>query len=758
MGNSGQALAKEHLVVRPVLLAALDRALDRRLTLIAAPAGAGKTTLLRQWEAAHPERVFTHLDVESADDDPPHFASRLLSALPTPPPDAPLAPIGVPTNGDELGPAILQSLPAALAEIPEAVIVLDDVDRFTNVTLVAELGRLIERMPQTAHIVLASRVDPPIALSRHRKNGDLLELRQAQLAFTEPESAALLELIVGRPLEPSDVRALREKTEGWAAGLQLAGLHLRNESDAESFIAKFNGSDRLVADYLGEEVLAALPPRRRQLLMEISILDDMCADLVEAATGAVGAQQILDELEQDCMFLVPLDPRRRWFRFHRLFSELLRSHLRAEDPEGEFRILTAAADWHLGEGHVKTALDYLLRAQAHTGAMEAILCSAPDGVSSESDGAGTPAPRRAWGFVAAQVLRRARPGISIEEARARLRRLSQNGRAAASSTELSEALVSGGRAYFLAGDTDEARRWLARALGASGSDPGGRVSALSALSLVEAWCRNTSQAEHLMREALETARDAGMLTHPAIADAQLASALTAARAHSPAPASERPTTGLAPGARHPLAAAQRPLAPVVPDEDEDPRQKLVPSVLFERAEAALTMGDARPARAIVGVWENLVPDPTPLSVVQFHILCARLAAVDDTPNEAIRELTAALKIAEIHGLVDVFVDAGPTILQHLSMISGPQAAFRDVVRARIEQPVTPIMTGLADPLTDRELELLAYLPTRYTNVELARRFFVSVNTIKTHMAHIYRKLDASTRDGAIERARELGLL
>ncbi|WP_354500637.1 LuxR C-terminal-related transcriptional regulator [Mycetocola sp. 2940] len=805
----------QKLVARPALIAALDGAFDRRLTLIAAQAGAGKTTLLRQWVAAHPERHFTRLDVEAADDDPAHFARRWITALNSSRPATARASATIPAQGDGFGPALIASMANALASPHETVILLDDVHHFTNVTLVADLGRLIERMPRNAHVVLASRVDPPIALSRYRLNDDLLELRPAQLAFSESESAALLEQISGRRLEPAQVRTLRDRTEGWAAGLQLAALRLRREPDADSFISEFSGSDRLVADYLGEEVIAGLPPARRRLLLEMSVLDDMCASLVDAATGTSNAQQILEELEHECMFLVPLDAQRRWFRFHHLFSDLLRSRVRAENPAAELRILTAAADWHLARSSVKSALQYLLRAQARDGAMEAMLASVADdaahgevrtlphrqpplrdalrtaqmneelfaglrhawggGTSSQASpvngrGNGRTDVQRGWGFVAAQVLWRARPDISTDEARRRLAELTQNGPAThATSAALVEILVSGGRAYFLAGNTNEARAWLSRALVAAASDVVGRVSALGALSLVEAWCRNTALAEILMRDALEAARDAGMLAHPAIADAYLASVLTAlepqpAKHPEPAPqlapddeSDTAPAPSDAATVRHPLATRPppRPAESGVAAFDD---QKLVATVLFERAAASITLGDTEPAREMVAAWDELVQVSTPLSVVQNHILRARLAAIDETPDEAIRELTSALKVAEIHGLVEVFVQAGPLILQRLSMISGPQAAFSDVIRTRARQEDVPVSVDLAEPLTERERELLAYLPTRFTNDELARRFYVSVNTIKTHMAHIYRKLDATTRDGAIERARELGLL
>jgi LuxR family maltose regulon positive regulatory protein len=818
-------LSGEHLIDRPALLAALDGAFDHRLTLIAAQAGAGKTTLLRQWAASHPDRNFIFLDIDASDDDPAHFARRLTSALAQMRPVGRRTSIAAGANGDGLTLPLIANLTDALERSPETVIVLDDVHRFTNVTLVAGLGRFIEHLPRTAHIVLASRIDPPIALSRYRLNNDLLELRPAQLAFAETESATLLERIVGHPLTPQQVRALRERTEGWAAGLQLAGLHLRNAPDADSFIAEFTGSDRLVADYLGEEVIASLPPERRHLLLEMSALDDMCAGLVKAATGSGNAQKVLEELERENMFLVPLDGRRQWFRFHHLFSELLRSRLRTEDPVGELRILTAAADWHLARGRMRAALDYLLRAQARDGAMEAMLAKAADAAAAgkavggrarsrpplgdvlrsaqineellagirhawgdesaaqpapyaweQADGSARSRPQRGWGFVAAQVLWRARPDISIATATERLAELERGG---AAPVELVEALVSGGRAYFLAGDTDAARKWLVRALHAAAPDVVGRVSALSALSLVEAWRGNAVTADSLLREALETARDAGMLAHPAIADAYLASVLTALEPDRQSPLSQSgadppaggSTDGLvasdvpgstAPSIRHPLIAAHRPLPSLETEYGTTTTPpldaKLVATVLFERAADSLTAGDLQNARAILGRWDDLVSTVTPLSIVQRHILLARLSAADEAPGEALRELTAALKVAEIHGLVDVFLQAGPLILRRLSMVSGPQAAFSEVIRVRARQSAAATAILLSDPLTERELEILSYLPTRFTNVELARRFFVSVNTIKTHMAHIYRKLDVTTRDSAILRARELGLL
>ena len=686
----------EGLIDRPALRSALDAALVRRMTLIVAQAGSGKTTLLRQWVAAHADVHVAVIDVEASDDDPAHFLRRLIAALPVVNPTLVRLSESIGAREPRLGGPLLDALASGLGSLPEVVIVIDDAHRFTNVRLVADLGTFVEQIPRNVHVVISSRIDPPIALSRYRLADDLVEIRSPLLAFTEQESAELLTRIIGHSLEPSQVRALWERTEGWVAGLQLAGLHLKHEQDPDAFIAAFGGSDRLVADYLSEEVLASLPDSRRQVLLEMSALDDMSAGLVEAAIGPADAQSLLEELERESMFLVPLDSRREWFRFHHLFSDLLRSRLRVENPAGELKILTAAADWHLASGRVKPAMEYLLRAQAWDGALEAmlsavadraalppalspvhrlsaargpagsarlnedVLAGARDAVGERSTGTGrgqqagsshpgSAQPRRGLGFVAAQVLWRARPDVSTEAARRRLEQIEAQARAGARPlpSELAHALVSGGRAYFLAGNTAEARVWLTRAVAVAASDVVERVSATSALSLVEAWSDNTERANALVHESLQTARSAGMLAHPSLADAYLASVLTAVKGNALTGLSDRWS-----------------------------------------GDSANAIG-ALPAHQIraTSPWERL-------------------------PFE----------------------------------VAGPSATL---VSTAVE---------LADPLTERELEILAYLPTRFTNVELARRCFVSVNTIKTHMAHIYRKLEVTNRDTAIVRAQELGLL
>ncbi|AWB89742.1 LuxR C-terminal-related transcriptional regulator [Salinibacterium hongtaonis] len=814
MNSFWDRLDTSRLIDRPALRRGLDRSLGSRLTLVVAQAGAGKTTLLQQWggtrsvadNSAGPTLV--HLDIDESDDDPARFVRHLAAACPSARPSADILAATVETGLTGLGEPAIDAMALSLGSAQETVIIIDNLQRFSNVRLVADLGELIARSPRNAHFILSSRVDPPIALSRYRLHDDVLEIRQSDLAFDLAEAAELLTLLIGHRLSAEQVRALWMRTEGWVAGLQLAGLSLRNNADADAFIDDFSGSDRIVADYLSEEVLSSLSSEQRRLLLCMSVLDEISGELVDAITGSSGNQAVLDSLERESMFLVPLDHRHRWFRFHRLFSELLRSRLRAESPADELRILTSAAEWSLTHGRVKPAMAYLLRAQARDGALEAMLATAADVTehddsldairwqpsSAEPSSPVAPAiservdaealtgarrlltepehpaasqPATGLGFVAAQVLWRARPEVSPESAQRRLSSIqSQIARKRPESLpreavgELIDALVSGGRAHFLAGHLGEARQWLSRALDTAGVDPVNRIPASSALALVEAWCGNAERANSLIAETLHAARKAEMLGHPAISDAYLASVVTAVGTdEAPQLFDEQPgeTTGPAESQGTPAAGLNQ--ADLGAEPSPPAALTVASSALFSRAVAALAAGETQSARAIATAWAQLVPSPDAISTVQHRILLAWLSSTDEIPAEATRHLTEAVKLAEVHGLVDIFIQAGPTILTLLETVTGPHASFSATIRMRAGQSWQPLGNRvLADPLTDRELEILAYLPTRFSNVDLARRFYLSVNTIKTHIAHIYRKLEVTDRDAAIGRARELGLL
>lgn len=582
--SSGFA-APGYAVDRPRLREWLDRSLTQPLTLLVAPAGSGKSVLLHQWASTHPEREFVWLDVVSADNDPVRFSKQLLSGL-----AAIRSGFGdlvnlVAMHGGGIGTPLLEALAAQMAELPATVIVIDDFHRLSNAMLVDDLGRLLDLLPPEAHLVVASRADPPIGWLRHRTHREISELRQSDLAFDEAESAELLERIIGRQMEADSVAALVNRTEGWAAGLQLAGVTLRLQPDANAFVAQFSGDDRLVADYLGEEVLQLQTQERRQFLLYSSVLNQMCGGLLRHVTGEQNTQLILEELERESMFLVPLDNHREWFRFHHLFRDLLRYRLRAEDPDAERRLLTQAATWYLERGEVGVAVEYLLRAEDWDGALDVIvtqgsevfergematvirwidqipttaradrhevslllgvlkgieghLAGAEDVLRREATHPRASAGERACAqtFLAALAQWRPNPVNSVQQAERAIEMLDNlNGSDVPDLLHLTDsqsletiATISGGRAHFLAGHIAEARDWLQRGLGTLGATYSiWRVSGLGSLGLLEAWCGRTARAEALADEALAIAREVGRLNHPSTADAYLALAFAA---------------------------------------------------------------------------------------------------------------------------------------------------------------------------------------------------------------------------------------
>ncbi len=861
--------APAHAVDRPALRRQLDEALAHSFTLIVAPAGAGKTVLLSQWAATHPELRFVWLEVGPDDDDPVRFSQRLLRGFTAIDPDfADLASL-VTLHGGGLGAPLLEAFEARLAELPEVVIVLDDLHHLTNSVLLSDLGDLVDRLPGNVHLVLSTRTDLPIAWSRHRLARELTEIRQVDLALDEDDSAVLLERITGRALESDSVAALVARTEGWAAGLQLAGMTLRLYEDSDEFITQFSGDDRLIADYLSQEVLHAQPVARQELMLQISVLDRVCAELVGHLTGAPDAQLVLEELERESMFLVPLDTRRQWFRYHHLFRDMLRFKLRAEQPDAEAGLLNGAASWHLARGEVDAGVEYLLQARNWDAALDVIMgqgsevfekgematvirwitevpetvragrqdvslllgiLKGVEGLAASAEDilgrvAGDPRSSEeeracAQVFLASLVQWRPRPDITIDMANQGLDQLNRLGRVPMpdilnltrpASLE-TMTLMSGGRAHFQAGDFAHARDWLGRGLASPGATyPVWKVSGLGSLALLEAWSGATERAAALSEEALAVAREVGLLAHPSAADAFLASSLAALESGEPGRASLALHEGAlrseanrrsqlswcshfetallqeaegqrelamatATATRNDLGAPPPPIvagqllalqcrllrlggSPAQAQRTLDKATRDSAALTFERTAAALTLGERDLAGKLLDTLPGLPGATEPLGKVNGLLLHAWLADADRSVEEARAHLTAAIVVAERHSLIETFVRAGPTILRLVSEHSDLRSALRHQILRRAREVALPAPGAhLVDPLTDRELELLSYLPTRFTNTELADHFYVSVNTIKTHMAHIYRKLDVANRNAAISRARALGIL
>jgi len=335
-------------VPRPRLVGRLEEGLARGLVLICAPAGSGKTVLLADW-ARHGGRPVAWLSLDVSDNDPARFWRHVVAALGQARPgigelDGPvLGPLEA-SSPDGLVMALINELAADPRE-DELLLVLDDYHLIDSQPVHGSLLFLLEHLPPGLRMVLASRSDPPLSLARLRAGGQLAELRAAELRFTADEAAALLREAIGADLPGTAVATLTARTEGWAAGLQLAGLSLRGQADTAGFVAAFSGSHRYILDYLTGEVLERQNPQVREFLLETSVLERLTGELCDAVTGRAGSQAMLADIERAGLFLVPLDEVRGWWRYHHLFADLLRARLQAEQPGRVPALHRAAAAW-----------------------------------------------------------------------------------------------------------------------------------------------------------------------------------------------------------------------------------------------------------------------------------------------------------------------------------------------------------------------------------------------------------------------------
>ena len=340
------------VVPRPRLAQQLDDGLGRGLVLVCAPAGYGKTVLLADWAQRGPQ-LAAWLSLDTGDNDPARFWRHAIAALDRVRPGigervAPLLGPPAPQSFDGLVTALINELAEPGAD--DVRLVLDDYHTIGAQPVHTSLEFLLEHRPPGLELVLASRSDPPLSLARLRARGQLTELRAADLRFTAGEAAALLQQVApGELLPDAVVTALASRTEGWAAGLQLAALSLRGQPDVDGFVAAFTGSHRYVLDYLAEEVLERQPAQLRTFLLETSVLERLSGSLCDAVTGRPGSQALLEQIERDGLFLVPLDEVRNWWRYHHLFADLLRARLEQE-PGQAAELHRRAAAWYEEHG------------------------------------------------------------------------------------------------------------------------------------------------------------------------------------------------------------------------------------------------------------------------------------------------------------------------------------------------------------------------------------------------------------------------
>jgi LuxR family maltose regulon positive regulatory protein len=362
------------VVPRPHLIERLDEGLGQgcRLVLVSAPAGYGKTTLLSSWIAQREPRMhvaWVSLDVD--DNDPARFWAYVTAALQT-----------VGADLGESTPAVFQSpdpppiesaltgLLNRIVEVPDPVVlVLDDYHAISEVAIHRSLSFMLENLPHQMHLVLATRADPPLPIPRLRGRGQLIELYESDLRFSSAEAATFLNQAMELQLSAADVAALDKRTEGWIAGLQMAAVSVRGRDDISEFVRTFAGSHRYVLDYLGEEVLQQQPQAVQAFLLQTAILDRLSGELCDAVIGAgespkggpfADSQAVLEYLERNNLFVVPLDDERFWYRYHHLFADLLRQRLQRESPGLVPELRRRASEWYEKSGQIAEAVGYAL--------------------------------------------------------------------------------------------------------------------------------------------------------------------------------------------------------------------------------------------------------------------------------------------------------------------------------------------------------------------------------------------------------------
>ena len=359
-----------------------------RLLLVAAPAGFGKTTLLAQWLAADGSQCrVAWLALDPGDADPRLFLTHLVAAIQVADPEVGVDALALLEAGGPTPPeAVLVSLINDLDVLAgPTVVALDDYHVIDGAAVHDAVTFLLDNLPPQVTLAMTTRADPPLPLSRLRARGELLEVRAADLRFTTDEAETFLNEVMGLELEPALVAALEARTEGWAAGLQLAALSARTHAggaggsrDVAEFVEVFSGSHRFVLDYLVEEVLGGQPEEVRAFLLDSSVLDEMTGSLCDALTGRSDGQAMLETLERGNLFVVPLDDERRWYRYHHLFADALRARLAAGHADRVSELHAAASRWLAENGLLRDAVRHAIASGDHEHAADLVELSLAD--------------------------------------------------------------------------------------------------------------------------------------------------------------------------------------------------------------------------------------------------------------------------------------------------------------------------------------------------------------------------------------------
>lgn len=722
------------LVHRTALLDALSAGRTRKLTLLSAPAGWGKTTLLAQWAMGGDGR-FAWLSLDSSDNDPVWFWMYVVAALQKVSPGVGIRAVELLAMGADPVQVVLPTLLNDLDTIAgPVVLILDDYYLVVRRAVHEQLAFFISRMPANLHLVLATRSDPMLPLARLRASGELAEVRTEDLRFGPTEADHLLNDVLGLGLAPADIRLLHRRTEGWAAGLYLAALSLAGRADTVTFIKTFAGDNRHIVDYLMAEVLDGQPPHLRSFLLRTSVLGRLSGALCDAVLQTSDSAAVLQEIERENLFVVPLDTSRHWYRYHQLFGELLRTELRRTEPDLVADLHRRAATWFEAEGLVDEAVRHLLAAGDIARSADLIAADWVD----EFNGGGLSTisgyldllpeetvledPRlsvaRAWIALSVGQLDDAAEWIEAVEARSAAD--TADGRAIGAQAAVLRAVHS-----FKTADVAAALEGARRATTLDfGEAPLGRPSAYCIYGAALYFSGDVPEAQAAFRRAVQLAEKVGDR-----------------RARS----SSLGYLALISAERGELADAERQIreASGSPRDLADAEHLVDVMVSLATAELLAKRGDttAAVAAADMAVMSarqgGAILEVAKAQLVRAEI-CERLGD----------HQTAKASLDEAGALVRGCADAGiaPTLLASAERTAGIAVTPRD------ERCV------VAEELTPKELEVLRLLATRLSRREIGERLYVSLNTVKTHQRAIYRKLGVEHRGAAVSRARELGLL
>lgn len=681
-----------------------------RVLLVSAPAGSGKSTLLAAWQ--HERTDGAWLQADPADRDPARFWGHVVGALARLHPDLEDAvrPAVAATAVDAL--PLVERLANELATSPPTTLVIDDYHLVGNPTIDEALERFIDLAPQHVLLILGTRVDPGVRLSRLRVRSQLVEVRADDLAFAPDEAGRLL---ADERLSADQAEALRDRTEGWAAGLVLARLSLQRSDDHDEFVTAFQGDDRLVVDYLTDEYLAGVDARTRERLLESAVLGQMTGSLLDAVSGTDDGDRWLRELAATNQLVIGLDSVGTTFRYHHLLRDLLLLEAEREMPERLAELHQAAARWYRSQGDPARAIDHFISGGELVLAGDLIAIHATELLNEGQISTVLDLLDRLGDLPERHAPTAATRGW-IEFSRGRF--------------------AAARQAYDVAARHDD-------------SSDGNLIASLGIMvSLAEGDLGGASTIASAMREPTESTQTLGLVAvHTWTGRFDEARRIVAVARELAAAEPSDYVASVVPGFAAVVAletadpATASAIARVGLDHAADRGISGVPQLSLAHAVIARTTDDDGTRRAASDRAVALVrgaPEPFTLAYV--------LATVADVGLEH-GDADAPALLAEARRVVDVCPDPG---------IAGRVVARVASRHGQTTAPAPP--TGLVEELTERELAVLRYLPSPMSQREIAGELFVSLNTVKTHCRAIFRKLAVSDRKAAVQAARDVGLL